>query len=142
MTFKYLILFFSVIIIGTVNATELNIEPRRGSNGVVLDGDIIATGKVSCTENNTVVDIWMDNAIIGMNAYIIKGQRNSINELRVRLEGEGWSFNRRESRGLTKLQPGKVEPFNIVADGSQKLKADTYTITINSSCTLSENIER
>ncbi|WP_457920674.1 AfaD family invasin [Providencia alcalifaciens] len=107
-------LFFTVIIIETVNAAELTIEPRNGSNGVIGDGDIIATGRVSCTENDTVVDAWMDNAIIGMNTYIIKGKRNSTNELIVRLEGDGWSFNRKESGGITKFQPSKIELFRAI----------------------------
>ncbi len=56
----------------------------------------------------------MDNAIIGMNTYIIKGKRNSTNELIVRLEGDGWSFNRKESGGITKFQPSKIELFRAI----------------------------
>ncbi|ELO4156176.1 TPA: AfaD family invasin [Escherichia coli] len=129
----YLIISFAL----TVNAAEMNLESRMASERDLSDGDIIATGRVFCKENDislvSLLNIQSTDDGLG-NVYILQGKGRVANKLIVRIEGDGWHSSGEIGKGIYKIQKNTSEQFHVVVNGRQRVNPDVYTIKASSVC--------
>ena len=124
--------------IATVSqAAELSFDVRKPAGAELQDGEIIATGQIICREAHTGFHVWMSARENGGRPghYLIQGKRGDRNELRIRLEGDGWSVVQEGRKGVIKSGSDGLAVFKVVSDGRQRAGADEYAFSVNGSCT-------
>lgn len=125
-----------VMMAGVSQAAELSLDVRKAMGAELRDGEKIATGRIICREAHTGFYIRMngyeDEGRPGH--YLIQGKHDSRHELRVRVEGEGWSVVTEGERRLVKAGTEEQVVFDVVSDGSQRAGADEYVISVSGNC--------
>ncbi|EFA7448302.1 adhesin [Escherichia coli] len=126
-----------LLLSGFSQATEMMLFPQYQKGGALSDGTRMATGRILCRDSHSSFHVWMNaKKIEGRSAhYIIKGQRNSKNEMRVRLSGDGWSADATEDRnGVVKIGKDESAIFDILIDGDQNAAPDKYIFFLRGVC--------
>lgn len=125
-----------VMMAGISQAAELNLDSRGGMSGELRDGMKMATGRIVCREAHTGFHIWMnarqDEGRPGH--YLIQGKQDSRHEIRVRLEGEGWSVEQERQQEMVKPGTDDQAIFDLVSDGMQHAVPDEYVFSITGNC--------
>ncbi len=126
-----------VMMAGVSQAAEMSFDVRKSAGPELRDGEKIATGRIICREAHTGFHVWMTvRADVGRPGhYLIQGKHGGRNELRVRLEGEGWSAAQEEQQGIIKPGSSELTMFDVVSDGRQRAGADEYVFSVSGSCT-------
>ncbi|ELL8642929.1 adhesin [Escherichia coli] len=125
-----------MVMSGLSQAAELNIIPHKGMNGSLRDGAKVARGQIVCRGAHIGFYVWMNARQEGKGAgrYIVQGRRDSRHEIRVRLDGEGWSPVEEGQRGVLRLGMEEQAVFNVVADGDQYVPPDDYIFSVGGIC--------
>ncbi|MGP2408162.1 AfaD family invasin [Yersinia sp. 2545 StPb PI] len=100
--------------------------------GRVLDNSRIGQGQIVYDGEHAGFQVWSDTAPTGgqPNSYVLTGQSHGNNQLRVRIEQEGWVADSDGGKGI-KIQTGERSTgFDLVIDGDQTVLADRYTLTL------------
>ncbi|HAM3921900.1 TPA: adhesin [Escherichia coli] len=125
-----------VMMAGVSQAAELSIDVHRPVGAELQDGERIATGRIICREAHTGFHVWMnareDERRPGH--YLIQGKHDRRHELRVRLDGGGWSVVREGGRGITRPGAGEQLVFDVMADGRQRAGVDEYVFSVSGNC--------
>ena len=125
-----------VMMAGVSQAAELSLDVRKSAGSELRDGERIATGRIICREAHTGFYILMnargDEGRPGH--WLIQGKHGSRNELRVRVEGEGWSVITEGEHRLVKAGTEEQVVFDVVSDGRQRAGADEYVISVSGGC--------
>ena len=126
-----------VMMSGFSQAAELSLDVRKSAGTELLDGEKIATGRIICREAYTGFYIWMNSREDERRPghWVIQGKHDSRNELRVRVDGDGWSVATGGGRRLVKAGGTEEQAvFDVVADGRQRAGADAYILSVSGSC--------
>lgn len=128
-----------MVMTGLLQAAEMRLEAREkaGMSGVLRDGMRVMTGRIVCRESHTGFYVWMLNRQVEARPghYIVQGRRDSRHEMRVRLEGDGWSPGGAEGQpGMVNTGPEEQAVFDVVADGGQHVAPDEYIFTVTGKC--------
>ncbi|HII2567949.1 TPA: AfaD family invasin [Escherichia coli] len=117
-------------------AAELNLNSLGGMSGELRDGAIVATGRIVCQEAHTRLHVWMnareDEGRPGH--YLVRGKRDSRNEIRIRLEGKEWVPVPAGQRGVERTGTDTQVMFDVVADGRQHVDPDEYIFSVTGTC--------
>ncbi|EIT0571509.1 AfaD family invasin [Escherichia coli] len=132
-----------VMMAGVSQAAELSLDVRKSAGSELRDGEKIATGRIVCRESHTGFHVWMngreDEGRPGH--WLIQGRHESRNELRVRVEGEGWSTITEGEHRLVKVGTEEQVVFDVVSDGRQRAGADEYVLSVSGGCVDSRSPE-
>lgn len=125
-----------MVMAGFSQAAELNLNSRGGIGGELRDGAIIATGRIVCREAHNRFHVWMnareDKGRPGH--YLVRGKRDSRNEIRIRLEGKEWVPVPAGQRGVERTGTDTQVMFDVVADGRQHADPDEYIFSVTGTC--------
>lgn len=129
-------LAFVMMMSGFSQAAELSLDVRKSAGSELRDGEKIATGRIICREAHTGFYIRMNGREDegGPGHWLIPGKHDSRNELRVRVDGEGWSVVTEGEQRLVKVGTEEQTVFDVVADGRQRAGADEYILSVSGSC--------
>ncbi len=127
----------AIMITGGGQAAELSLDTNnRISHDELRDGTRLATGRIICREQHAEFQIWIhareDAGHHGH--YILQGIHGSHHELRVRVEGDGWSVATDEMRKMVKVGSESQATFAVVVDGGQQAFPDRYDFSIAGNC--------
>ncbi|EEW0634986.1 adhesin [Escherichia coli] len=132
-----------VMMAGVSQAAELSLDVRKAMGSELRDGERIATGRIICREAHTGFHVWMngreDEGRPGH--LLIQGKHDSRNEIRARVEGEGWSAITEGEHRLVKAGEEEQAVFDVVSDGRQRAGADEYVLSVSGSCVDSRSQE-
>lgn len=115
------------------DAPELNfIVTAKNLSGRVSDGFVIGKGRVIYRPTHNGFVIWSQARNAGSpQKYILEGQRNTRNELKVRIESDRGLPDTERGKGIMVLSSEVQVPFTVVVDGEQQVRADRYDIQMN-----------
>ncbi len=136
---KRILLFIGCVIIFLANnsyALEMILKPRPLSRGDIVDGSIIATGRILCREPHTAFYVRSDELNIsdGKLYYMLRGM-DGHTKIKLRLSGEGWSqIMTGDGVGMIKLSAEPSVNFDIAIDGNQRIIPDRYQLTLLGGC--------
>ncbi|HFJ2168773.1 TPA: AfaD family invasin [Salmonella enterica] len=129
-------LAFVMMMSGFSQAAEVSLDVRKPAGSELRDGERIATGRILCREAHTGFYVWVngreDEGRPGH--WLIQGKHDSRNELRVRVDGEGWSVVTEGAQRLVKAGTEEGAVFDVAADGRQHAGADEYILSVSGSC--------
>lgn len=131
-TIKVLFGFFIFILAVPCSVASLHfhLQMMRGLiSGVQKDGAKIGSGTLYNTSGHTGFYVWSDDKIHNLNAgtYIVYGEVNKGNKIRVRLEDNDWIPDN-NGNGIILFSSSNRVSFNIVIDGEQYVNTDNYTL--------------
>ncbi|EFZ4722219.1 adhesin [Shigella sonnei] len=125
-----------VMMSGFSQAAELSLDVRKSAGSELRDGEKIATGRIICREAHTGFYIRIngreDESRLGH--WLIQGKHDGRNELRVRVDGEGWSVVTEGEHWLVKAGTEEQAVFDVVADGKQHAGTDEYILSVSGNC--------
>lgn len=125
-----------VVMAGFSQAADLNLNTRRGMGGELQDGVIIATGRIICREAHTKFHVWInaheDKERPGH--YLVRGNRDRRNEIRIRVGGKGWTPVPGVHQGVERPGTGDQARFYLAADGMQHVAPDEYVFSVTGTC--------
>lgn len=112
------------------DAAVLNLQMAPTLNGSVHDGQMIGHGQISTQQPHRGYHVWIEARKSGdaPNHYIITGRNNPQHELRVVVGQDGWMPDTKEGKGIVILTEDSLARFDIVAEGSQSIEADDYSL--------------
>ncbi|WP_396076090.1 AfaD family invasin [Escherichia coli] len=122
---------------GLLQAAELELSSLNRMGGNLSDGTRIATGQILCRDSHSGFHVWMNAQKAGYQPehYIIRGQLNSQNEIRVRLTGDRWSPSvDKGQNGVIRISADERAIFDILVDGRQNVEADRYILSLHGVC--------
>lgn len=123
---------------------RLDIQVRAGlPGGVVRDGTRLATGQVSHADSHTGFRVWSQAPSVPgtPGAYVLSGTGQPGNSLRVRLQGSEWQAAP-DGRGLVRQTDRESVSLDVVADGDQQVKADSWSLQLQASALLPDAADK
>lgn len=107
-------------------------------SGYLSDGNVIGKGWVSYSGAHLGFRVWSEATKSGTqpNRYLLSGLHQPKNQLRVRLEQDGWQADESEGLGIITHTGDERREFRIVVDGKQSVSADMWTLPLQASALL------
>jgi len=135
------IFFIIIIMISCIIPARADDTPQldfmitaRSISGHVSDGFVIGKGRVTYRPSHNGFVVWSNALSAGTpQTYIIKGQRNSRNHIRVKIESENGVPDTERGTGILILTGDDYESFVVAVDGGQQISADKYDVQVNAS---------
>lgn len=106
--------------------------------GKITDGTRIGQGIIVSRDGHGGFHVWCESGCLprdGQGArYVLTGKQNSRNQLRVRLQPAQQEAVAGDSpqRGMVIRSADEQLRFDVLADGEQQVKSDSYTLEIKS----------
>ncbi|ENA4257774.1 adhesin [Escherichia coli] len=117
-------------------AAELNLNSRGDVRSELRDGEIIATGRIACREVHDRFHIWVNTREDKRHPghYLVRGEIDSLNEIRVRLGGKGWVPASTGQGGMERPGGDSHVIFDVLVDGRQHVAPDEYVFSVTGTC--------
>lgn len=101
--------------------------------GAVRDGDKLGKGTLVSYDSHSGFQLWSEQAVSTLQPgrYVLTGNQNPSHKLRVRLVPQ--QLTETETPNMQRITVHTNEDrmvFDILVDGDQKVKADTYRLNI------------
>lgn len=126
------LLCLSGVKVMAADAPQLDYRTTGKLTGTIKDGFLVGKGRVMYTGEHSGFRVWSEAPRSGAYParYLIEGQQNFHNRLRVRIGSERGQADVKEGKGIIILTGDNSVLFNVVADGTQNVKADNYPIEL------------
>ncbi|UJD87711.1 hypothetical protein FS594_02300 [Rahnella aquatilis] len=114
------------------DAPQLDYRTTGTLPGTIKDGFLVGKGRVMYSGEHSGFRVWSEAPRSGTHParYMLEGQQNVHNRLRVRIESERGQVDVKEGKGIIILTGDNSILFNVVADGPQNVKADNYSVEL------------
>ncbi|MGL4354767.1 MAG: AfaD family invasin [Aeromonas popoffii] len=112
---------------------QLNLQINSGLLSGRINGEFrIGKGLIEYDGEHLGFQVWSDATKSGPqpNRYVLIGQNNSNNKLRIRIEYPGWQPDNEGGKGIILRDGGNSATFDVVVDGDQTVIADHYSLAL------------
>jgi hypothetical protein len=117
------------------DALRLNLQMKQGLQaGTVKDGTSIGRGTLVNHDTHTGFRLWAVPlvSLTRPGYYVLTGKQSGIHKLRIRLVPRGLSVNDKPGSAEMILNTGCFQiAFDVLADGDQKVDADSYVLSLS-----------
>lgn len=117
------------------DSPKLHMQMSSGQISGPVKGDSrIGEGRITYHGNHIGFRVWAGAARSGSqpNHYVLTGKNNSANQLRIRIEKQGWQPNNEGLMGIVLHTGENHAAFDVVIDGDQVVSTDVYMLEMKS----------
>jgi Enterobacteria AfaD invasin protein len=115
------------------DAPQFYLQINSGLLSGHINGDRrIGQGRISYDGDHLGFQVWSEAIKSGTqpNSYVLAGQNNSNNKLRVRIEQTDWVPDKEGGKGIILRYGGNSATIDVVIDGEQTVVADYYSLAL------------
>lgn len=114
------------------DAPQLDYRTTGTLSGTLKDGFLVGKGRVMYHGEHAGFRVWSEAPKSGAHParYMLEGEQNVRNKLRVRIESERGQPDGKEGKGIIIPTGDDSILFKVVVDGQQNVKADIYPIEL------------
>lgn len=112
---------------------QLSLQINSGLLSGHINGERrIGQGRIGYYGQHLGFQVWSDVIKSGQqpNSYVLVGQNNSNNTLRIRIEQNDWQPDHEGGKGIILHYGGESATFDVVVDGDQTVIADHYSLAL------------
>ncbi|QQN36467.1 hypothetical protein JHW33_07555 [Rahnella aceris] len=126
------LLCLSGVNVMAADAPQLDYRTTGTLSGTLKDGFLVGKGRVMYHGEHAGFRVWSEAPRNGNHParYLLEGQQNVRNKLRVRIESERGQPDGKEGKGIIVLTGDDSILFKVVVDGQQNVRADNYPIEL------------